>query len=153
MKLIYGAILATAFAAPAFAESHSMGDAAAGEKEFNKCKACHSIVDDAGEMIQRGGQIGPNLYNVVGRQAGSLEDFRYGDSLVEAGEGGLVWDQETLTAYLTDPTDFLRTTLDDKRARSNMAFKLRKGSEDVAAYLASVSPDAEAMSDEEPKSE
>mgnify|MGYP005993351169 CR=1 FL=1 len=137
MKLIYGA----------------MGDAAAGEKEFNKCKACHAIVDDAGEMIQRGGQIGPNLYNVVGRQAGSLEDFRYGDSLVEAGENGLVWDQASLAEYLKDPTDFLRTTLDDNRARSNMAFKLRKGSEDVAAYLASVSPDAEAMSDEEAKSE
>lgn len=152
MKLIYGAILATAFAGPAFAESHLIGDASAGEKEFNKCKACHAIVDDAGEMVVRGGQIGPNLYNVVGRQAGSLEDFRYGDDLVEAGEEGLVWDQESLATYLKDPTDFLRTTLDNKRARSNMAFKLRKGSEDVAAYLATVSPDAEMM-DEEAKSE
>ena len=151
MRLIYTAILATAFAAPAFAESHSMGDAAAGEKEFGKCKACHSIVDDAGEMIQRGGKIGPNLYNVVGRQAGSLEDFKYGDSLVAAGEAGLVWDQASLSEYLTDPTEFLRTTLDDKKARSNMAFKLRKGSEDVAAYLASVSPAAEGM--EAPKTE
>lgn len=151
MRLIYTAILATAFAAPAFAESHSMGDAAAGEKEFGKCKACHSIVDDAGEMIQRGGKIGPNLYNVVGRQAGSLEDFKYGDSIVAAGEAGLVWDQASLTEYLTDPTEFLRTTLDDKKARSNMAFKLRKGSEDVAAYLASVSPAAEGM--EAPKTE
>lgn len=151
MRLIYTAILATAFAAPAFAESHSMGDAAAGEKEFGKCKACHAIVDDAGEMIQRGGKIGPNLYNVVGRQAGSLEDFKYGDSLVAAGEGGLVWDQASLTEYLTDPTEFLRTTLDDKKARSNMAFKLRKGSEDVAAYLASVSPAPEGM--EAPKTE
>jgi cytochrome c len=151
MRLIYTAILATAFAAPAFAESHSMGDAAAGEKEFGKCKACHSIVDDAGEMIQRGGQIGPNLYNVVGRQAGSLEDFKYGDSLVAAGEAGLVWDQASLSEYLKDPTEFLRTTLDDKKARSNMAFKLRKGSEDVAAYLASVSPDAEGT--EAPKTE
>lgn len=153
MKLIYSALLATAFAAPAFADAHSAGDAAKGEKEFGKCKSCHSIIDDAGEMIQKGGKIGPNLYNIVGRQAGSVEDFKYGKSLVEAGENGLVWDEATLTAYLTDPTDFLRTTLDDKKARSNMAFKLRKGSEDVAAYLASVSPAAEAMAEEEPKTE
>ncbi len=152
MKFIYGALLATAFAVPAFAESHSMGDAAKGEKEFGKCKACHSIVDDAGEMIQRGGKIGPNLYNVIGRQAGSLEDFKYGDSIVAAGEAGLVWDQAAIAEYLKDPTDFLRSTLDDKKARSNMAFKLRKGGEDVAAYLASVSPDAENM-DEAPKTE
>ena len=152
MKLIYSTVLAMAFAAPAFADSHSMGDAEAGEKQFGKCKACHAIVDDAGEVIQRGGKVGPNLYNLVGRQAGSVEDFKYGDSIVEAGEGGLVWDQASLAEYLVDPTDFLRTTLDDSKARSKMSFKLRKGSEDVAAYLASVSPGAEGM-EEAPKSE
>ena len=152
MKLIYSTVLAIAFAAPAFADSHSMGDADAGEKQFGKCKACHAIVDDAGEVIQRGGKVGPNLYNLVGRQAGSVEDFKYGKSIVEAGEGGLVWDQASLAEYLEDPTDFLRTTLDDSKARSKMSFKLRKGTEDVAAYLASVSPGAEGM-EEAPKSE
>ncbi|WP_372993434.1 c-type cytochrome [Sulfitobacter sp.] len=152
MKLIYSTVLAMAFAAPAFADSHSMGDADAGEKQFGKCKACHAIVDDAGEVIQRGGKVGPNLYNLVGRQAGSVEDFKYGKSIVEAGEGGLVWDQASLAEYLEDPTDFLRTTLDDSKARSKMSFKLRKGTEDVAAYLASVSPGAEGM-EEAPKSE
>ncbi|EEB83488.1 c-type cytochrome [Roseobacter sp. GAI101] len=152
MKMIYGAVLAVAFAAPAFAESHSMGDAAAGEKEFGKCKACHAIVDDAGETIQRGGKVGPNLYNVVGRKAGAVEDYKYGKSMVEAGEGGLVWDEANLAAYLEDPNDFLKTTLDDNKARSKMSFKLRKGREDVAAYLASVSPAAEGM-EEAPKTE
>jgi len=152
MKLIYSTVLAMAFAVPAFADSHSMGDADAGEKQFGKCKACHAIVDDAGEVIQRGGKVGPNLYNLVGRQAGSVEDFKYGKSIVEAGEGGLVWDQASLAEYLEDPTDFLRTTLDDSKARSKMSFKLRKGTEDVAAYLASVSPGAEGM-EEAPKSE
>ncbi len=152
MNRIYGALLATAFAFPAFAESHSMGDAAEGEKAFGKCKSCHAVVDDAGEMIQRGGKTGPNLYNVVGRQAGGLEDFKYSDSIVAAGVAGLIWDEETLAAYMADPTDFLRTTLDDQKARSKMSFKLRKGGEDVAAYLASVSPAAEEMA-EEPKTE
>jgi cytochrome c len=59
-----------------------------------------------------------------------------------------------LAAYMTNPTDFLRETLDDQKARSKMSFKLRKGGEDVAAYLASVSPAAgEGMTEEEPKSE
>ena len=47
-----------------------------------------------------------------------------------------------MAEYVKDPKAFLVETLDDKKARSNMAFKLRKGSEDVAAYLASVSPAA-----------
>ena len=150
MKLIYTALFATAFAAPVFAGSHSAGDIAAGEKNFRKCKACHAIVDDAGEVIQKGGKTGPNLYNVVGRQAGSAEGFKYGKSLVEAGENGLIWDEATLAAYMTNPVDFLRETLDDSKAKSKMSFKLRKGGEDVAAYLASVSPAAvEEMGEEE----
>ncbi len=145
MKLIYTALLATAFAAPAFA-----GDVADGEKNFGKCKACHAIVDDAGEVIQKGGKTGPNLFNIVGRQAGTVDGYKYGDALVAAGEAGLIWDEATLAAYMTDPTAFLRETLDDAKARSKMSFKLRKGGEDVAAYLASVSP---AAGEAEPKSE
>ncbi len=135
------AILAamTALAAPAFAEDY-IGDIEAGEKEFNKCKSCHMIVADDGTEIVKGGKTGPNLYAVVGRTAGTM-DFRYGDDLVAAGEAGLVWDQENLAEYMTDPRAFLRTYLDDSKAKSKMSFKLRKGSEDVAAYLASVGPE------------
>src|SRR6056297_4134308 len=57
-------------------------DAAAGEKTFAKCKSCH-MIEGGGETIVRGGKVGPNLYGIVGRQAGSVEDYRYGDSLVE----------------------------------------------------------------------
>jgi len=49
--------------------------------------------------------------------------------------------------YLQNPTDFLRTTLDDKKARSKMSFRMRKGGEDVAAYLATFSPEVEAAAD------
>ena len=49
-----------------------------------------------------------------------------------------------MAEYLVNPTDFLRTTLDDKKARSKMSFRMRKGGEDVAAYLATFSPEAEA---------
>lgn len=132
MTRTLAAVIAMTFAAaPAFAE----GDAVAGEKEFNKCKACHMIVADDGTEIVKGGRTGPNLYGVIGRQAG-VADFRYGDSLVAAGEAGLVWDAANLATYVADPRAFLREYLDDSKAKSNMAYKLRSGGEDVAAYLA-----------------
>jgi cytochrome c len=144
MKLMIAtAATAIAFAGAAFAGSHAgSGDAAAGEKEFNKCKSCHMIVADDGTEIVKGGRTGPNLYNVIGRQAGVQEGFRYGDSLVAAGEAGLVWDEETFVAYVQDPKGFLAEYLDDKSARSKMSYRLRKGMEDVYSYLVTVSPDS-----------
>jgi len=112
---------------PAFAE----GDAAAGEKTFNQCKACH-MIESADETIVRGGRVGPNLYDVIGRTMGGVEDFNYSDGLQAKAEEGEVWTEETLAEYVTDPNDFLGS-------RSKMTYKLRKGSEDVAAYLATFS--------------
>ena len=139
MTRTFAAIIAMTFAAaPAFADGHAgPGDAAAGEKTFSKCKSCHMIVSDSGEEIVKGGRTGPNLYGVIGRTAGT-SDFRYGDSIVAAGEAGLVWDAANLAEYTADPRAFLRTFLDDSKAKSKMAYKLRKGGEDVAAYLATV---------------
>ena len=127
-------------AAPAFADGHGgPGDAAEGESLFSRCKSCHMIVSDDGEEIVKGGRTGPNLYGIIGRQAGTA-DFKYGADLVKAGEAGLVWDAANLAEYTTDPRAFLRAYLDDNSAKSRMAFKLKKGGEDIAAYLASVAP-------------
>ena len=132
-------ILATAIigllALPAYAE----GDAEAGKKTFNKCKSCHMIADPAGEVIVKGGKTGPNLYGIEGRTAGTVEGFKYGDSIVAAGEKGLVWDEATFVEYVQDPKTFLKSYLDDTSAKSKMTFKLKKGGEDVYAYIASVS--------------
>ncbi|MEY8839245.1 cytochrome c family protein [Cribrihabitans sp. XS_ASV171] len=133
MKRIIAPIALALLAVPAFAQ-----DAEKGEKAFNRCKSCHMIVDDAGEAIVKGGKTGPNLYGVVGRTAGTVEDFRYGDSLVEAGEKGLVWDQEHFVAYTQDPKGFLQEYLDDNAAKSKMSFRLKDGAEDIFAYLESV---------------
>lgn len=142
MTRTFAALIAMSFAAaPAFADGHLLGDPAEGEKTFSKCKSCHMIVSDDGDEIQKGGKVGPNLWAVVGRTAGSLEDFKYGDDIVAAGEAGLVWDQENLASYVADPRAFLREYLDDSKAKSKMAYKLRKGGEDVAAYLLSVAPE------------
>lgn len=150
MSIKFASILtaATLVAAPVFAESHVSGDAEAGEKVFNKCKSCHMIVSDTDETIVKGGKTGPNLWGIAGRTAGTQEGYRYGDSLVAAGEAGLVWDEEQFVAYVQDPRQFLRDTLDDSKAKSKMSFKLRDGGADVYAYLVSVGPAVEAAKDD-----
>ncbi|SEM99936.1 cytochrome c [Roseovarius tolerans] len=124
--LIAATATLVALAMPALAQ-----DAAKGEKEFNKCKACHMIASDS-ETIVKGGKIGPNLHGVIGRTMGGVEDFKYSDGLQAKAEAGEVWTEENLAEYVTDPNDFLGS-------RSKMTFKLRKGQEDVAAYLATFS--------------
>lgn len=148
MKILKTTALGLALiAGPAFAQDVT-GDAAAGEKVFAKCKACHSIIDAEGETVVRGGQVGPNLYGVQGRVAGTQEDFasKYGDAIKEAGETGLEWNEEDFVVYVQDPGDFLATYLDSRRARSKMSFRLRgdEDAKDVWAYLVSVGPEVEA---------
>lgn len=138
MKPIFtAAAIAVLGAAPAFAE----GDAAEGESAFRQCQSCHVVVNDAGETLAgRNAKTGPNLYQVSGRQAGSVEGFRYSDSLVEAGEAGLTWDEDTFVEYVQDPTGFLREYLDESRARGNMSYKVRKEEDahNLYAYLVSL---------------
>jgi len=133
-------------AAPVFADGHASGDAKAGEKVFDKCKACHSVVDADDNVIVKGGRTGPNLYGIYTRTAGSLDGFKYGDSIIEAGEAGLEWNEADFLEYAADPRAFLRTYLDDKRAKSKMAFKLKDEEDraDVWAYLVSVGSEGEA---------
>lgn len=134
MNRILATALAGLLAAPAFAD----GDAAQGEKEFKKCKSCHAIVAADGTEIVKGGKTGPNLYGVVGRTAGTVEGFKYGESIVAAGAAGLVWEEEGFEAYVQDPAAFLKEYLKDGSAKSKMTFKLKKGGEDVFAYLQSL---------------
>lgn len=135
MNRIFTASLALlALAAPAFAA----GDAAKGEADYKKCKACHMIVADDGTEIQKGGKTGPNLYGVIGRQVAGLADFKYGPSIAAVGAKGVVWDEAMLAAYVADPGKWLKEQTGDAAAKSKMTFKLAKGGEDMAAYLASL---------------
>lgn len=113
------AVLA-AIASPALAE----GDAAAGKKVYNKCKACHALVEGKN-------RVGPSLYKIIGRPAGSIEGFKYSKAMKES---GLTWDEETLAKYLTKPKELVPGT--------RMAFPgLRKEAdlENIIAYLKSAS--------------
>lgn len=72
-------------------------DAEAGQRVFNQCRACHTI--------NQGGRngVGPNLHGIFGRPAASIEGFRYSTPMRERAAAGLVWNDETLMAYVTDP--------------------------------------------------
>jgi len=114
-------------AAPVLADSEE------GERLYRRCSACHSL--EAGEN-----RVGPTLNGVVGRAAGSVDGYSYSDGLAAAGAGGLVWDEESLAAYLENPTNYIREVTGDSGARSKMTFRL-PGEEDrehLAEYLASL---------------
>ncbi|EEW25489.1 c-type cytochrome [Rhodobacter ferrooxidans] len=135
MKIsLYAAVAALALAAPAFAA----GDVAKGEKEFKKCMTCHSITAADGTVIKKGGAVGPNLFGVVGRTVGSYPEFAYSEAYGETGAKGVAWTEEAIAAYVVDPVKWLKEASGDDKAKSKMTFKLPKGGEDVAAYLASV---------------
>ncbi|WP_293447394.1 cytochrome C [Planktotalea sp.] len=141
-KLIATTLGVCLAAAPLFAGGHASGDAEAGENVMKKCKACHMIVSDDDTVIFKGGKTGPNLFGLNERQAGSLEGYKYGKSIVAAGEAGLVWNEADFVNYVADPKAFLRETLDDKKAKSKMAFKL-KDAEDAANVWAFIVSAAE----------
>jgi cytochrome c len=96
-------------------------DAAAGEKVFAKCKACHVADTDQNK-------IGPTLKGVIGRTAGTFEGYKFSPAMVEAGKGGLVWDDATLTEYLKAPKTMVKGT--------KMAFAGLKKDEDLADVIA-----------------
>jgi cytochrome c len=115
------------------------GDADAGEAQFNRqCIACHVIENKDGKVLAgRNARTGPNLYDVMGAPPGSQDDFRYGDSHVAYGEGGVTWVVENTVAFLQDPTGYLRDALSDPRARSKMAYQVRSEDDarDIYAFL------------------
>ena len=70
------------------------GDAAAGEKVFNKCKICHRIGEGAKNMV------GPELNGLDGRKSGSVEGFSYSDANKNS---GITWNKEVFLEYIKDP--------------------------------------------------
>lgn len=95
-------------------------DPEAGERVFRQCQACH-VVD------REQNRVGPHLVGVIGREAGAVDGFRYSPALADS---GIVWDAETLDAYLADPRGYI--------PGNRMAFAGLRSEEDranVIAYL------------------
>jgi cytochrome c len=86
-----GIALAVSFAGPAPAANIANGKAL-----FSRCAACHTA--------DKGGPngLGPNLYGVIGRKAGSKKDFSYSAAMRNS---GIVWTNQKLDAYITHPAD------------------------------------------------
>ncbi|WP_155773900.1 cytochrome c family protein [Rhodovulum sp. MB263] len=139
-KFTFAAAAAALIAGPALAVDVT-GDAAAGEKVFNKvCQTCHIVENDAGEVVAgRNAKVGPNLFKMPGRHAAAIDGFRYSKLMQEAGEKGLVWTEDELVKYVPNPTDFLRTYTEDPKGRGLMTNQRVKEQEirDVFAYIAS----------------
>ena len=115
IAILLGALAAT----PALAD----GEVAAGKNVFKQCAVCHSI--EPGKK-----KIGPSLFGVVGRKAGSESYFDYSKAMKSFDH---VWDEETLFTYLANPKAMVPGTkmtfqgLKDEQARRN-----------VIAYLATL---------------
>ena len=115
---------ATPAAAPAAAAGVTLasltGDAAKGEKVFGQCKTCH--------VAEKGvNRVGPSLWGVVGRSAGSIEGFKYSPANKNS---GLTWSEAQLFTYLEAPQKVIKGTY--------MAFAGLKNPQDradVIAYL------------------
>lgn len=78
--------------------------AAEGEKVFRKCKACHQIGDGAKN------RVGPLLTGIMGAPAGAVEGFKYSKPLMAAAEGGLIWTEEEMAAFLANPKGYMKGT-------------------------------------------
>ena len=72
-----------------------------GEKVFKKCAACHSIAKGGGN------KIGPALWGVLGRQAGSVSDYKYSKAMATYGK---VWSFEEMNGFLIKPKDWIKGT-------------------------------------------
>lgn len=100
------------------------GDAAAGKRVFVKCMACHTVQE--GQH-----RVGPSLYGIVGRTAGTIEGFNYTDANKNS---GAVWTPDVLFTYLEDPVAFMPGT---RMIFAGLPSEQERA--DLIAYLQSVS--------------
>lgn len=118
-------LIAAAFGALALAPSAaSAQDAAAGEKVFKRCVACHAVGPNAAN------KVGPELNGLVGRQIAGVGGFGYSDSLKAFGEGKK-WDEATLDKWLESPKGLV-----DGTSMAYAGLKKEEDRKNLLAYLA-----------------
>ena len=89
-----------------------------GAKVFKKCAACHSIAEGGGN------KIGPALWGVLGRQIGSIPDYKYSKAMAAYGKN---WSFEEMNGFLIKPKDWIKGT--------KMSFAGLKKPEERAAVI------------------
>jgi len=75
-----------------------------GRETYKWCKFCHTMEPGAAHLV------GPNLTNIFGQRAGTVPNFHYSPALANAGEEGLVWNEETIRQYIAGPDDMIPGT-------------------------------------------
>lgn len=119
-RLVARSLALTLLSSLAVTGQAGAADVEAGKKVFNKCAACHSV--EPGKT-----KVGPSLWGVVGRKAGTLEGYSFSAAMKNS---GLTWDVSTLELYLAKPSEVVKG--------SKMAFAgIKDPTElaDVVAYL------------------
>ena len=103
-----------------FPAPYNTADLAEGEKQFMKCRACHTITPDKMNMT------GPHLYGVFGRKSGTEPGYTYTDAMTAH---NTVWDFATLNTYLASPQAVVKGTkmsfpgiLDDAKRQDLIAY-------------------------------
>ncbi|MCI2398121.1 c-type cytochrome [Aliiroseovarius subalbicans] len=124
--LVAGLVAATTAST---ASANEFGDAEAGLKIFNECKACHSVGTGAKN------RVGPQLNGIFGRRAGAVDGFKYSKGLARMGKDGLLWDFDKLDRYVQNPKAFASDTrmnykgLKDEAKRADLLAFLRQYSD------------------------
>ena len=121
LKTIAIASTALLLAAPG---AQAAGDAAKGADLFKRCMVCHSA-DKGGPN-----RVGPNLFGVVGRKAGTAAGYSYSTPMKNS---GIVWSEDVLGKYLTNPSAMVPGT-----KMPFGGFNDPSQAQDVAAYLATL---------------
>jgi cytochrome c2 len=114
-------LVATAFTSPVRG-----ADVEKGKAVFEQCAACHSL-DGTGDYD------GPTLKGVIGRKAGSLEDYRYSAAMKRS---DVVWDAATVDQYVADPQAFIPG---NRMAFAGISDKTQR--DDLIAFLAVATKD------------
>ena len=127
-------IIAASILSMLFGGTAMAADASRGAQIFMQCRVCHS--PDKG--VNR---VGPSLYGIINRPAGSISDYAYSPAMVAAAKKGLVWSPENIVEYLRNPHEYLGKYVGDPNARNKMPFSLadQQSREDVVAYLKTLS--------------
>jgi len=86
-------VASVAFAASA-GQAFAAGDAAAGEKVFAKCKACHQVGEGAKNAVA------PELNGLDGRKAAAAEGYNYSDPMKAS---GITWDAASFKEFIKNP--------------------------------------------------
>ena len=77
------------------------GDPAKGKRVFAQCMTCHAVQEGRNN-------VGPSLYQIVGRESGTIPGFKYSSANVDS---NVVWTEENLFEYLENPQAYIPGTI------------------------------------------